>query len=127
MLLPHSENTLCLLSGIGAVHWQYYHQLGDLNEVHLKKIEECASALFLLDNESSYGHRLTSYLRLLDGKTPEAINHLYRAMKGDPNDTETLLWLSYILAFHAGKPLAAKPIVDRWLDIDPMNPVVHGC
>ncbi|MCG7853440.1 MAG: hypothetical protein MIO92_13040, partial [Methanosarcinaceae archaeon] len=120
-IIAYGEHPL-LLSGIGAIHWQFYHMLGDLDDAHLKKIEECTVKLFAADPASSYGHRLTSYLCMLAGQTPVAIDHLRQAMNADPNDTETLLWLSYLLASHAGRPLIAKPVADRWLAIDPLNP-----
>jgi TolB-like protein len=112
-----------LLSGIGAIHWQFYHQLGDIKEFHLTKIKECASKLFSSDPRSAQGHRLISYIDLHAGNTDDAIRHLYQAMDGDPGDTETLLWLSYLLAIHAGRPLEARSIAERWITIDPLQPL----
>jgi TolB-like protein len=110
-----------LVSGIGAIHWQFYHQRGDLNEIHLTKIDECAKKLFAGDPASAFGHRLSSYLSLHAGDSAEAIKHLNQAMEGDPSDAETLLWLSYLLAVHAGRPDQARPVAERWVAIDPLN------
>ncbi len=112
-----------LVSGIGAIHWQFYHQRGDLNEIHLAKIDECAKKLFADDPASAPGHRLSSYLALHGGNSVEAIRHLKRAMEGDPSDAETLLWLSYLLAVHAGRPDQARPVAERWVAIDPLHPI----
>lgn len=112
-----------LVSGVGAIHWQLYHYRGDIDESHLQRIEECAEKLFAGDSESAHGHRLRSYLALHAGKTGEAIRHLRRSLEGDPSDTETLLWLSYLLAVHAGRPIQAKPAAERWLAIDPLHPI----
>lgn len=79
--------------------------------------------LFAADPESAHGHRLRSYLALHAGKTGEAIRHLRRSLEGDPSDTETLLWLSYLLTVHAGRPIQAKPAAERWLAIDPLHPI----
>ena len=114
-----------LVSGIGAIHWQFYHARGDLNEIHLTKIDECAKKLFAGDPASAFGHRLSSYLSLHAGDSAEAIKHLKRAMEGDPSDAETLLWLSYLLAIHAGKPDQARPVAERWVAIDPQNPITR--
>jgi serine/threonine protein kinase/Flp pilus assembly protein TadD len=114
-----------LVSGVGAIHWQYYHQRGDLNEVHLAKIDECAKKLFAGDPASAPGHRLKSYLSLHAGNSVEAIRHLQRAMEGDSSDAETLLWLSYLLAVHAGRPDQAKPVAERWVAIDPLHPIAR--
>ncbi len=112
-----------LVSGVGAIHWQLYHHRGDTNEAHLVKIKECARKLFASDPNSAPGHRLLSYLALHAGATVEAIRHLQRAVEGDPGDAETLLWLSYLLAIHAGKPEQAQPIAERWYAIDPLHPI----
>jgi serine/threonine protein kinase/Flp pilus assembly protein TadD len=112
-----------LVSGIGAIHWQFYHQRGDLSDVHLAKVDECARKLFAGDPGSAAGHRLSSYLSLHAGNSVEAIRHLQRAMEGDPGDAETLLWLSYLLAVHAGRPAQAKPVAERWAAIDPLHPI----
>jgi TolB-like protein len=112
-----------LISGIGAIHWQFYHLLGDINEMHLKKIEECAKKLFAMDPESAEGHRLISYVDLHNGRITDAIRHLARSMEVAPGDTETLLWLSYLLTFHAGRPELARPVAERWRAIDPLSPI----
>jgi len=113
-----------LLAGIGAAHWQFYHYLGDLDSRHLQVIESCAGKLIAEDPDSSAGSRLYSYLAMAAGKLEETIGHLQRAMHGDPNDTETLLWTAYVLASHAGRPSLAKPVADRWFAVDPLNPFV---
>ena len=112
-----------LVSGVGSVHWQFYHQFGELDEAHLSAIQECARKLFVADPASSHGHRLTSYLRLQAGESDQAISHLSRAMHCDINDTETMLWLCYLLANHAGRPSLSKPIAERWMALDPLHPM----
>jgi TolB-like protein len=113
-----------LLSGIGALHWQFYHQLGDLSETHLDRIRECIKKLFAADPESSPGHRLSSYIAIHTGDTDIAIRHLYKALETDPGDTETFLWLYYLLSFHAGRSVLARPVAEKWMTIDPLNPMV---
>jgi TolB-like protein len=114
-----------LLSGIGAIHWQFYHQRGDINQSHLERIKECAGKLFAIDPGSAPGHRLSSYTALHDGDSEKAIKHLYKSMRTEPGDTETLLWLSYLLTFHAGQPNMAQPIAENWIAIDPLHPVAE--
>jgi TolB-like protein len=110
-----------LLSGIGAIHWQFYHQLGDLSETHLDRIRECIKKLFTADPESAPGHRLSSYISLHTGDTDKAISHLYKSLETDPGDTETFLWLYYLLSLHAGRPELARPIGEKWMTMDPLN------
>jgi len=112
-----------LVSGVGAIHWQLYHFRGDTNEAHLTQIEECARKLFAVEPGSAPGHRLRSYLALHAGDSMAAIRHLQRAAEGDPGDTETLLWLSYLLTVHAGRPEHARPVAEKWIAIDPAHPI----
>jgi tetratricopeptide (TPR) repeat protein len=64
-----------------------------------------------------------SYNDLHAGKTEEAVKHLWKAMHKDPVDTETLLWLSYLLSIHAGMPEEALPVAKSWMSIDPLHPL----
>jgi TolB-like protein len=112
-----------LLSGIGALHWQQYHQFGEVDGAHLEAIANCAARLFEADPQSAHGHRLSSYLRLTAGQTEDALRHLRASFEQDPSDTETLLWLAYLLSWHAGRPDLARPVAERWRSIDPLNPV----
>jgi predicted Zn-dependent protease len=91
------------------------------------KISECVEKLFVDDPASPPGHRLKSYLLLHEGDTTEALTHLKKALEGDPGDTETLLWYSYLLAIHAGRPAEAHPIAEKWLAVDPLHPISKMC
>ena len=46
-------------------------------------------------------------------------------MEFDPADTETLLWLSYLLMVHAGQSEKSMMIAERWSVIDPMQPMTR--
>jgi TolB-like protein len=116
-----------LWSGIGAIHWQLYHYQGDITEVHLYVLQKCVQKLFNDDPNSAPGHRLSSYLAINSGETGKAIQHLRIALNEDPNDSETLLWLSYFLAIHAGLSKEARLVAERWLAVDPLHPISEMC
>jgi non-specific serine/threonine protein kinase len=85
---------------------------------NLRKAEETVDKIFLLEPDSSYGHRLLGLIQLRLGKAQEAAEHLNKALASDPNDFDALYWLTYICS-QAGKIAEARQLCSRLTQIDP--------
>ncbi len=82
--------------------------------------------IFELEPESSYGYCFLGLVKWKEPKPQEAIKFLKRAFDINPDDTETLTWLSFTAA-EVGKPSIAEPCIRRLLEIDPLSPMSHFC
>lgn len=81
---------------------------------------------FELEPESSYGYCFLGLVRWKEPKPQEGVKLLKRAFDINPNDTETLIWLTFCAA-EFGKPLVAELCVRKLLEIDPLSPMSHFC
>jgi len=116
------ENAL-LLTGLALVHF-YYRDIGiRSDDASLLKARELTERVLELDPHSSLSHNLLGKIERFEGSLTKAITHFKRAADIDANDPENLLWLGWHLALFAGKPAAAIPLVDRSVELDPLNPV----
>ncbi len=114
------DNVL-LRAAMGYTYWQYVNGgiSGDIT--YLDKAREQAERIMQLEPDSPHGHRLLGLISIAGGTTRDVVRHLRRALDAEPNDTDALLWLSLVLGF-AGRPEAARPLVQRLLAIDPLTP-----
>jgi len=116
------EDNLLLLSATGEVHWQYVNAGLSSDPAHLEKARSIAKRILDADPASAAAHRLSGMIRFHEGDTEEGIRQLRRAHEEEPNDPETLMWLSVFTAV-SGKPDVATPWVARLLEIDPLTPL----
>ncbi|MGH7518102.1 MAG: tetratricopeptide repeat protein [Gemmatimonadales bacterium] len=114
------DNVL-LRAAMGYTYWQYVNGgiSGDIT--YLDKAREQAERIMRLEPDSPHAHRLLGLIGISGGATRDVVRHLRRALDAVPNDTDALLWLSLVLGF-AGRPEAARPLVQRLLIIDPLTP-----
>lgn len=114
-----------LQAAIGYVYWQYFNAGIRPDPSYLEKARECAQRIFALDPDSADGHRLIGLVEIhAKGDLQETARHLKLALTADPNDTDTLFWLSVIYGF-AGRSSSAYPLIERLLEIDPLTPFPH--
>ena len=116
------ENNLLLLSASGEVHWQYVNAGLSIDEGHLDKARTIAKKILSLDENSAAAHRLSGLIRYHDGDTEGGLRELRQALKLEPNDPDTLMWLSLFTAV-SGQPKLAVPWMKRLLEIDPLTPL----
>ena len=116
------EDNLLLLSATGEAHWQYVNAGLSSDPEHLEKARSIAKRILEADPASAAAHRLSGMIRFHEGETEEGIRQLRRAHEEEPNDPETLMWLSVFTAV-SGKPDVATPWVARLLEIDPLTPL----
>lgn len=116
------KDNLLLLSATGEAHWQYVNAGLSSDPEHLEKARSVAERILARDPSFAAAHRLSGLIRFHEGDTEEGIRELRRAHEEEPNDPDTLMWLSLCTAV-SGKPDRAKPWVERLLEIDPLTPL----
>jgi serine/threonine-protein kinase len=114
-----------LYVGMGTVHAQYMHFGEDKDESHLERAEECIEKVFSFNPESSQGHYLKGFTQWYRGAHAAAVRHLKKALSIDPNHADALTWLGWIYANY-GKGSAARPLLDKARELDPLNFSAHG-
>jgi serine/threonine-protein kinase len=114
-----------LYAGMGAVYAQYVHFGEQKDESHLEKAEVCIEKVFSFNPESSQGHYLKGFTQWWRGDQADAVRHLKKALSVDPNHADALTWLGWIYAI-SGKPSAARPLLDKAKELDPLNFSVYG-
>jgi non-specific serine/threonine protein kinase len=114
------ENVL-LQAALGYTYWQYVNGGISGDRTYLDKARECAEQIIRLEPDSPHAHRLLGLIGIHGGATADVVRHLRQALDQAPSDTDALLWLSLVLGF-AGRPQAARPLVERLVSIDPLTP-----
>jgi non-specific serine/threonine protein kinase len=113
------ENAL-LYAGMGYVYWQYVN-MGFRQEDYVQKAEECAGKVSELEPESPQGHLLLGLIQMVfHGNMQQSVRHLKKVLSVNTNDLDALSWLSVLYGI-IGKPVAASPLINKALEIDPLN------
>jgi serine/threonine protein kinase/tetratricopeptide (TPR) repeat protein len=118
------ENEL-LLGAMGQVYLYYVHWGVRPDTRYLDEAERCAQALFRLNPDSAQGHAVLGGLHMKRAELQNAVRHLKRAVRADPEHLDALTWLLYCY-LTAGKPAAARPIIEYLLDVDPLTAITHA-
>lgn len=114
------DNAL-IYAGLGHVYWQYVNA-GFKPDDYIEKAEECINKVFELDPDSSKGHFLLGAInQTFRGNQQLSIKHLKKALEINPNDSDALTWLTLGYAGYVGKTSAAYPLVERFIQVDPLN------
>ena len=114
-------DNILLISAKGQVYWQYINAGVTADMSYLEKARACGERILELDAESEHGHRLLGLIALHEGDIREAVTRLDRALARDPNDVDTLLWVSLLYGF-MGRSAAAVPLTETLLMLDPLSP-----
>lgn len=117
------ENVL-LYSLMGNVYLQYVNSLIRPRDPYLRSAEDCAQKILALAPTSSHGYWLRGALRHKRGDVQGAVRLLKQALVVDTHHPDALYWLSYAYRV-SGKGLAAKPLVERLVSIDPLSAYSH--
>ncbi len=88
----------------------------------IAKSEECIQKVFALNPKSSYGHYLRGMINRKKGDTQEAVREFKQSLTIDPNNPDSIVWISWVYA-HSGKAAAARPLIGKLLKIDLLNPM----
>ena len=114
-----------LYAGLGQVYFQFYDSGIRQEEKYLNKLKDCIVKIFKYNPNSASGFQLSGLLKLKKENAITAYRDFKRAFELNPSDSETMLWLFYILSFHLGRNSLAAPLVKRVFEIDPLNPVIN--
>jgi len=119
--LEIAGDNILLYYGMGMVYWTYIN-IGFKNKDEcLIQAEKYVKKIFALDADSLYGHRLLGLIKFRGSNLQQGVIHFKRALAQDPNDPDSLLWLTVSYA-NVGRPDKALPWIERAILIDPFNP-----
>lgn len=118
------ENVL-LLSARAYAFWQYVNAGISTDRSLLEDARARAERILELDPDSAHGHRLLALLAISDGEPQEAVLQGKLALAKDPNDSDTLAALLACYAY-VGRPVAATPIAEKLVRIDPLTPLYQA-
>ena len=114
-----------LYSGMALAYWQYVN-VGAGQENEIAKAEGYARKALALDPGFSTANEvLASIYKDFLGNPREAIRHYRMALADNPNELTALQKLAYTYVVTIGKPDAAKELIERALQLDPMDPWRH--
>jgi TolB-like protein/lipoprotein NlpI len=114
-----------LYAGLGQVYFQFYDSGLRQEEEYLNKLKDCINNIFKYNPNSANGFQLSGLLKLKKENALKAYSDFKRAFELNPSDSETMLWLIYILSFHLGRNSLSAPIIRKAFEIDPLNPVIY--
>jgi TolB-like protein/tetratricopeptide (TPR) repeat protein len=114
-----------LYAGLGQVYFQFYDSGIRQEEEYLDKLKDCIIKIFKYNPNSANGFQLSGLLKLKKENALKAYIDFKRAFELNPSDSETMLWLFYILSFQLGRNSLTVPLVKRVFEIDPLNPVIY--
>ena len=86
-------------------------------------LAECAvqaDALLAMAPDAPYGHALHGYISFERGNHPEAVRYFRAALERDPNDADTLFWLT-VTYWQAGYIEGAEVTSRQMMAFDPLS------
>ena len=114
------ENEI-LYADMGQVYMLYIERGVDRGENNFKKAQECAEKVFSLNPNSANGHYLMGHLKMWRGHIKESMKDLMQGLSIDPNHHNSAFFLT-VIYITSGKGDSARPIIQKILKTDPMNP-----
>jgi TolB-like protein/tetratricopeptide (TPR) repeat protein len=113
-----------LYAALGHAYLQYREAGIDVGEGPLKEAEACVANVFALEPASPSALLLRGWIHYSRGRIQDAVCDLKAALEIDGNNADTLLLLTncYLIS---GKVSAARPLIERCLSLDPLNPVTR--
>jgi non-specific serine/threonine protein kinase len=119
------DNAL-LYAGLGSVYIHYAHAGIRMDEGTYLKSEEFAANALRLDPDLAQGHALLASIAQARGSLRQAFRHAQQALKINPSEPDALFYL-LSTAFFLGKLSLLQEFADRYIRIDPLSYLPHGC
>jgi TolB-like protein/tetratricopeptide (TPR) repeat protein len=111
-----------LFAAKGIAHIQAINYAIEPGDSHLLDAEECTRRVHEQNPDSPHLHFLQGVVDFKRGNLKDGYSHLKRAHEIEPNDTQTLYYLSALCAF-SGKLSAARPYARTLFKVDPLTPL----
>jgi eukaryotic-like serine/threonine-protein kinase len=94
--------------------------MGFGQEETLGSAKEHAEKALSIDPTSAQGHAARAFIRICYGEFLDSLKDLKLAYEGDPSDSNTVIWLAFGYIIQ-GKPEAATALVERAIEINPID------
>jgi non-specific serine/threonine protein kinase len=118
-------DSVAIWAAMGQVYWQYINAGISGDTSYFQRARECADRILEIDPDSPEARRLLGLLEINAKGDPQvAVDHLKASLESNPNDPESLFWLSIIYGF-AGRPSTGYALAIRLLEIDPLTPLYY--
>jgi TolB-like protein len=119
------ENAL-LIAAMGNIYFQYYNLGLRTDEIYLIKAEEKARRALDIDPTSPHSHLILGLVALARTGAREAYPYIKSAYQTAPNDSDIIIWYTFLLQGFFAKTSVAAPIVQRCIEIDPLTPSMQS-
>jgi TolB-like protein len=117
------ENEL-LLASMAYVYLQFLEMGVRPNRRYLEKAQQYVVRALRADARSCLGHVVQGLVCYRRGDIEGTVRDLKRALEIDPNQRDALFWLTLVYLI-SGRETAARPLLARLLELDPLTPVNH--
>jgi eukaryotic-like serine/threonine-protein kinase len=109
-----------LCAGLVQAHFFALEFLLEPREAALASVVELVRRV-----EPRHVHAIQAKLERYSGNYVRAISHFEDAVAAEPGDVDSLLYLAWMYAYHAGKRAAGAAAADRLASIDPLTTEGH--
>ena len=115
------DNAL-LHSAMAFAFWQYVN-MGVKQEDYIAKAQECVRKALACDPDFPQAHAMLGFIsQVFEGNQRESIRHFKRALVSNPDEYLALKGLALSLTEYTGKIPEAVPLVERLIQVDPLDP-----
>jgi len=115
------DNAL-LHSAMAFAFWQYVN-MGVKQEDYIAKAQESVRKALACDPDFPQAHAMLGFIcQVFEGNQRESIRHFKRALESNPDEYLALKGLALSLTEYMGKISEAVPLVERLIQVDPLDP-----
>ncbi|MDX1286238.1 MAG: 4Fe-4S cluster-binding domain-containing protein, partial [Draconibacterium sp.] len=112
-----------LFAEIGYAHWQFIN-MRIKPEEHSEQAIKYANLAIELEPNNPWANVILALFLYFEGNLKKAVKLLKRALAGNPNDPDIMMWYIWIMMMF-GKISSVLPMIEKTIKIDPLNPLHH--
>jgi tetratricopeptide (TPR) repeat protein len=113
-----------LYASLGTAYISYVNLAIHAEESYIQKAEQCLDDVFRLNPDSTYGHILKGHIHFKRWDIKGAVRAMRRGFERDPGNPHAIL-LPALYAI-SGKGYAARPVLARMKEVDPLQAWIYG-